>query len=85
MPPKQWCVNSGCLMETKLAGLSRRYHAALQEHLEQGPRASSQSTDGLGRQALAKMHEQAIVALVSPSYSAGAQGGMIKRAQESGS
>jgi len=77
-------------METKLTGLSRRYHAALQEHLEQGPRASPQSADGLGRRALAvgletldlaRIHEQALIALVSPSYSRGTKDGMIKRAQ----
>ena len=87
-------VNSGCLMETKLAGLSRRYQAALQEHIEQGPRASPQSADGLGRRALAigletldlaRIHEQALMALVSPSYSPGTRDGMIKRAQETGS
>jgi hypothetical protein len=81
-------------MESKLTGLSRRYQAALQEHLEQGPRASPQSADGLGRQALAmgmetldlaRIHEQARIALASPSYSSGTRDGMIKRAQETGS
>ena len=83
-------VDSGCLMETKLTGLSRRYQVALQKHIEQGPRASPQSADGLGRQALAigletldlaKIHEQALTAVVSPSYSSGTRDGMIKRAQ----
>ena len=77
-------------METKLTGLSRRYQVALQEHLEQGPRASLQSADGLGRRALAigletldlaRIHEQAMIALVSPSYSPGTRDGKIKRAQ----
>jgi len=81
-------------MESKLTGLSRRYQAALQKHLKQGPRASQQSADGLGRQALAigletldlaKIHEQALIALVSPSYSPGTRDGMVKRAQETGS
>ncbi len=90
MLPERRHVNSGCLMETKLTGLSRRYQVALQRHLEQGPRASLQSADGLGRQALAigletldlaKIHEQALIALVSPSYSVGTRDGMIKRAQ----
>ncbi len=87
MSPGRWRVNSGCLMETKLNGLSRRYQAALQEHLEQGPRASPQSADGLGRQALdlAKIHEQAPVALVSPSRSSGTKDGMIRWARETGS
>jgi hypothetical protein len=81
-------------METKLTGLSRRYHAARRKHLAQGPRASPQSADGLGHRALAigletldlaKIHEQALIALVSPSYSPGTKDGMIKRAQETGS
>ena len=81
-------------METKLTGLSRRYQTALQKHLGQGPRASPQSADGLGRQALtmgletldlAKIHEQARIALVPPRYSPGTRDGMIKRAQETGS
>ena len=81
-------------METKLTGLSRQYQAALQKHLEQGPRASLRSADGLGCRALAigletldlaKIHEQALIALVSPSYSPGARDGMIKLSQETGS
>ena len=73
-----------------MTGLSRRYQAALQEHLEQGPRASPQSADRLGRQALtmgletldlARIHEQAMIALVSPSNSSGTRDGMVKRAQ----
>lgn len=81
-------------MQTRLTGLSRRYQAALQEHLEQGPRASPQSADALGRRALtigletldlATIHEQALIALVSPSYPSGTRDGMIKRAQETGS
>ena len=77
-------------MKSKLTGLSRRYQAALQEHIEQGPRASPQSADGLGRQALAigletldlaRIHEQAMIALVSPRHSHGTRDGKIKRAQ----
>ncbi|MBN1505666.1 MAG: sensor histidine kinase [Sedimentisphaerales bacterium] len=77
-------------METKLTGLSRQYHAALQKHLEQGPRASPQSADGLGRQALAigletldlaRIHEQAMIALASPRRSPGTRDGKVKRAQ----
>lgn len=82
------------LMEAKLTSLSRRYQAALQKHLTQGPRASLRSADGLGREALtmgletlglARIHEQARIALVPPSVSAGTRDGMIKRAQETGS
>ena len=77
-------------METKLASLSRRYQAALQRHLKQGPQRNLRSADGLGREALslgletlglAKIHEQALVALMSPRRSFGAKDGMIKRAQ----
>jgi len=89
MPPGRRRVNSGCLMEAKLTGLSRRYQAALQKHIEQGPRASPLSADKLGRQALAaglemldlaKIHEQALTAM-APSYSPGAKDGKIRRAQ----
>jgi hypothetical protein len=81
-------------MQTKLTGLSRRYQAALQKHLEQGPWARSRSADGLERQALAfrletlgraTIHEQALIALVSPRHSPGTRDGTIKRAQETGS
>ena len=81
-------------METKLTSVSRRYQAALLRHLKQGPQASLGSADGLGREALdmgletldlARIHEQTLIALVSPSYSPGTRDGMIKRAQETGS
>lgn len=90
MPPARRRVDSGWFMETKLTGLSRRYQAALQKHLERGPRASPQSADGLGRQALAigletldlaRIHEQALIALVPPSSSRPTRDGAIKRAQ----
>ena len=93
MPPERRHVHSGCLMETKLTGLSRRYQVALQKQLEQGSQASPQSADGLGRQALAigletldlaMIHEQALIALVPPSCSPGARDGMIKLSQETG-
>jgi len=74
-------------METKLTSLSRRYQAALLRHLQQGPQAGLRSADGLGREALdlgldpAKIHEQALVALMAPNHSFGAKDGLIKRAQ----
>jgi signal transduction histidine kinase len=77
-------------METKLANLSRRYQAALLRHLKQGPRASLQPADGLGREALdmgletldvARIHEQALIVLMSPSRSSGTKDGTLKRAQ----
>jgi hypothetical protein len=80
-------------MRSKSTGLSRRYRAALQEHLQQRPRASPQSADSLGRQALAmgletldpaRIHEQALIALVSQN-SPGIRDGMIERSQETGS
>jgi signal transduction histidine kinase len=83
-------VDSGCPMETRLVNLSRRYQAALLRHLTQGPQGSLRSADGLGREALdlgletldlAKIHEQALVALMSPNRSFGAKDGRIKRAQ----
>jgi signal transduction histidine kinase len=83
-------MNSGWLMGIKLTGLSRRYQAALQKHLQQGSRASPQSADRLGRRALAigletldlaRIHERAMTALVSPGHSPGTRDGKIKRAQ----
>ena len=77
-------------MKAKSNRLSRCYVAALRKHLKQGPRASLQPADRLGRQAMAigletldiaKMHKQALVTLVSPNYSAGTKDGMIKRAE----
>jgi len=77
-------------METKLVGLSRRYQAALKKHLCQENRASPQSADRLGREALgmgletldlAKIHEQALGALISPGRSSGITNGAVKRAQ----
>ena len=75
-------------MKPKMTGLSRRYHAALRKHLEQGPRASLQPAQGLGRRAmalgletldLARIHEQALVTLAS-SHALFTRNGMIKRA-----
>ena len=83
-------LNLGCLMETKLNGLSRRYQTALRKHLEQGARASPPSADRFGRQALAigletldlaKIHEQALTALMSSNSSRRTRNGVIKRAQ----
>ena len=77
-------------METKLANLSRRYQAALQRHLQQGPQAGLRAAERLGREALdqgletldlARIHEQALVALMAPNRSFGAEDGVIKRAQ----
>jgi len=77
-------------METKMNGLSRRYRTALRKHLEQGARASPPSADRFGRQALAigletldlaRIHEQALIGLVSSRHLPGTRNGMVKRAQ----
>src|SRR2546423_15342584 len=77
-------------MKDKLISFSRRYWVALRKHLKQGPRLSLQSTDELGRQAmamgletldLARIHQQALTILVSPQCSSGTRNGMIKRAE----
>lgn len=71
------------------AGLSQRYQAALRKHLKQGPRASLQPAQGLGHRAmsigletldLARIHEQALITLVLPSYSPGTREEMVRRA-----
>ena len=77
-------------METKLNGLSRRYQTALKKHLDQGARASPLSADRFGRQAvaigletldLARIHEQALAALLSSDASDRTRDGMVKRAR----
>ena len=76
-------------MGRKLTGLSHRYVAALRQHLKQGPRASLQPAQGLGRRAmalgletldLARFHEQALIALVLPGYSSSIRSAMVRRA-----
>ena len=76
-------------MGRKLNGLSRRYQAALRTHLKQGPQASLQPAQGLGRRAmalglemldLARFHEQALITLVLPGYSPGTRERMVRRA-----
>ena len=76
-------------MRRNTTRLSRRYVVALRQHLKQGPRASLQPADRLGRQAVAigletldvaRMNEQALLTLVLPSYSASARAEIIKRA-----
>src|SRR5436190_5034261 len=73
-------------MKRKLIKLSRRYQAALQKHLTQGPQASLQPARQLGRQAVrlgletldvARIHEGALAALEASS----SRDGIIKRAE----
>jgi signal transduction histidine kinase len=77
-------------METKLTNLSRQYTAALRKHLKQGRRASLQTSQRLGRGAmadgletldLARIHEIALARLVLPGYSSAIRKSMLKRAE----
>ena len=76
-------------MRAKFSRLSGRYLVALRNHLRRGPRARLHLAGGLGRQALengmetsdlARIHEQAMVILVSPGEAFETRDGMIKRA-----
>ena len=76
-------------MGRKLNGLAQRYVAALRKHLKQGPQASLQPAQGLGRRAmalgletldLARFHERALITLVLPDYSPGTRDAMVRRA-----
>ncbi len=76
-------------MRRKLTGLSRQYQAALQKHLEHGPQESLQPAQGLGQRAmtigvetleLARIHERALIKLVSPTCPPGAREAIIRRA-----
>jgi signal transduction histidine kinase len=82
-------VNSAKIKKHNLSGLTSHYQAALREHLERSRPASLQPAEGLGCRAmnlgletldLARMHEEALIALVLPSYSAGVRSTMIRRA-----
>ena len=82
-------MNSANIMTRKLTGLSRRYQAALRKHLQHGTRASRELAQRLGRQAmhlgletldLARIHEQALIVLVLPGYSASTRDAMVRRA-----
>ena len=76
-------------MEPELTGLSRQYQAALEFHLEHGPRRGLQRAHRLGRRAmtigletldLARIHEQALIKLVLPGDSLAARDAMARRA-----
>ncbi|MCL5099403.1 MAG: hypothetical protein M1608_18090, partial [Candidatus Omnitrophica bacterium] len=73
-------------MKRKLTKLSRRYVAALQTHLQQGPRSSLKPAHDLGRQAaaldletldVARIHEAALATLEASS----SKDGLVKRAE----
>ena len=76
-------------MKRQLLALSRRYQAALQEHLQQGANARVRPAHRLGQQAvtlgletldLARIHKTALTALVPPGCSSTTRGRMVKRA-----
>ena len=77
-------------MARKLSGLSKHYVTALRTHLKkQGPAASLQPAQGLGRRAmslgletldLARVHEQALIILAVPGDSPGAREALVRRA-----
>jgi hypothetical protein len=76
-------------MNSSLNAPVRRYQAALHKQLQQGPGASRQAALRLGRQAaaldletldLARIHEQALIALILPSYSTRTREAMVRRA-----
>ena len=77
------------IMNDQLLALSRRYQAALQKHLQQGPVSRVQPAHQLGQQAvnlgletldLARIHETALTALTLPGGSSAARDRMVKRA-----
>lgn len=73
-----------------MTAFSRRYHAALRKHLKQArPEADLRPAIGLGRLAmsaglktldLARIHQQALIALGLPSYSRDTRDVMVRRA-----
>jgi signal transduction histidine kinase len=76
-------------MKRNLLILSKRYKAALQKHLHQGPQAGLDLARGLGSQAvaaglqtldLAKLHEQILVKEVLPTYPPDKRAPLIKKA-----
>ncbi|MFA5191919.1 MAG: histidine kinase, partial [Verrucomicrobiia bacterium] len=76
-------------MERKSSGLLRRYRAALCRYLRQGRAASLEPAVRLGRQAgvlnletldLARIHEQVLIAYLSPIRSSIARDQVLKRA-----
>ena len=82
-------MNSAKSMKRKIDALSRRYQAALRSYLKKGPRASLQPAQRLGRRAmtlgletldLARIHADALIALVLPGNSPGTRDAMARRA-----
>jgi len=82
-------MNLATIMTRKLTGLSQRYRAALRKHLKHGLQANSKPAQRLGRQAmhlgletpdLARIHEQALITLVLPGYSANTRDAIVRQA-----
>lgn len=76
-------------MKTKLLAFSRSYHLALARHLRSGPETSLQAARKLGVRALkldletlalARIHETALLAFVSPARAMPLSDAMIRRA-----
>jgi signal transduction histidine kinase len=76
-------------MKRQWVALSRRYQAALQQHLQQGLKGHGQLAHRLGKQAvalglenrdLARMHKEALSELVLPGEAAVAKDRLLKRA-----
>src|ERR1041384_4261756 len=82
-------VKSASVMRSKSNGLSRQYQEALQNHVKATRPASARPAKALGLQArsiglvtldLVRIHEQALIKLVLPSYSPGTRKVMVRRA-----
>ncbi len=76
-------------MKRKMSGLAKQYLAGLRKYLKQGPRAALQPAQRLGRRALvmrletldlARIHEQALIALILPSDSLDIRKTLTRRA-----
>ena len=76
-------------MTLKFTGLSQHYQIALRRYLQQPAPVRSESAQQFGRQALklgletldlARIHEQALIALLDPSDSPGDQAALVRRA-----
>ncbi|MFZ4680871.1 MAG: sensor histidine kinase [Terrimicrobiaceae bacterium] len=76
-------------MKTKLPALSRSYLSALRKHLKGGRSSSAESARKLGLRAvklgldtldLARIHQEALLALLEPGDSARTSDGMVRRA-----
>jgi signal transduction histidine kinase len=82
-------MNSASIMKRRSGGLARCYQTALRHFLKQGPAASAQPAEELGRQAvrlgletldLALIHEQALIARVLPSCAVADRERLVRRA-----